>query len=129
MNFLPKDLETIIYNYKYDLEKEKHRQKFQKTLKNIHNLEYDISIIINDSARYRTNIKLQYPIIIKYNTFKDIEKNLKKKINKHFINNFKNIYIYKIKFNNFIIYDSTITKEKSIDYDNYLINKLNYPFF
>lgn len=131
MEFIPKDLEKIILNYKYDLEKEEHKKNFQKTLDNIYNLKYNISIIVNNSSRYRTNIKLEYPIIIKYDTFKDIEKNLIKKINKEFNNNFswKNIFIYKIKFNNFIIYDSSMNHKESINYNNYLVNKLNYPFF
>lgn len=42
MNFLPKEIEEIIYDYKLDLEIMENRDKFTKSLNNIKRLNYNV---------------------------------------------------------------------------------------
>lgn len=60
MNFLPKELEDIIIDYKHGLE---HREKFTKTLNQIKSLHYWFHCEINGD--YPLTLDLNYPIILK----------------------------------------------------------------
>ena len=53
MNFLPKEIENIIIDYKEQIEKEEHKKKFNKTLENIKNINYFLVEEENDDYEER----------------------------------------------------------------------------
>jgi len=63
MEFLPKELEDIIIDYKEQIEREEHKERFNKTLSNIRMIKYRALCLNDRNESYIFDI--DFPIILR----------------------------------------------------------------
>lgn len=130
MNKLPKELEDIIIDFKFDLEYEdrvkEHKKKFNKTLKQIKPLCYFFIFKVNRG--YITNFHMDFPIILKhYNSRYELNKLLTNVVCAKFKKEHEDIplehlFITRIEHEGYQVYRCDYTDRERLMTDEYLMD-------